>query len=257
MMERKLGRKLRPGEVVHHVDEDKCNYSMNNLICFASNADHSAFHNGCEIAYNSEGIAYCPNKSIRIEGKKTRYSICPNCGNLKSSKAHLCKACELEKIPATKISTDLNKLDDLLKKDIKENLSIVDIAAKYGVSHATVRRWLNKCKIEYTTRPQIPPKEELEENLEKYSLIGIANFYQVDRSTIKTWLKKYNIQHEYEVGGGIGQKVRGITTNEIFNSLNKAAKAKYPGHSTARTGAQIKYACEQNIDYKGLYWEFI
>lgn len=44
--EKKLGRPLRDGEVVHHEDEDKTNNSEDNLYIFVSNAAHSSFHNG-------------------------------------------------------------------------------------------------------------------------------------------------------------------------------------------------------------------
>ena len=47
--EKKLGRQLKKGEVVHHCDKNKLNNDPNNLIVFASNADHSAFHKGAEI----------------------------------------------------------------------------------------------------------------------------------------------------------------------------------------------------------------
>lgn len=47
--EEKLGRKLKKGEVVHHVDENKLNNDCDNLIVFKSNADHVAYHQGAEI----------------------------------------------------------------------------------------------------------------------------------------------------------------------------------------------------------------
>ena len=39
-----LGRPLRPGEVVHHIDEDKRNNSPENLIVFPSQKEHAAYH---------------------------------------------------------------------------------------------------------------------------------------------------------------------------------------------------------------------
>jgi hypothetical protein len=40
VMEQKLGRTLRPGEVVHHIDADRANNDPDNLMVFASNGEH-------------------------------------------------------------------------------------------------------------------------------------------------------------------------------------------------------------------------
>ncbi len=40
----KLGRKLKPGEVVHHIDEDKRNNHPDNLIVFENQAAHAKHH---------------------------------------------------------------------------------------------------------------------------------------------------------------------------------------------------------------------
>lgn len=57
--ERMLGRPLRKEEVVHHKDRNRSNNDQNNLLVFASNADHSAFH-ACGIYFlDWEGVAHC------------------------------------------------------------------------------------------------------------------------------------------------------------------------------------------------------
>ena len=44
VMEEKIGRKLLPGEIVHHEDENKRNNNPDNLILFASQAEHARYH---------------------------------------------------------------------------------------------------------------------------------------------------------------------------------------------------------------------
>lgn len=40
-----IKRKLRKGECVHHINEDKQNNKIENLMVFGSNKKHSSFHN--------------------------------------------------------------------------------------------------------------------------------------------------------------------------------------------------------------------
>jgi hypothetical protein len=44
MAEKILGRKLKPGEIVHHKDENKLNYSEENLEILKSQKEHAKLH---------------------------------------------------------------------------------------------------------------------------------------------------------------------------------------------------------------------
>lgn len=44
VMENKLGRKLLPNEVVHHIDMDKLNNHPENLMLFPNNSEHIKYH---------------------------------------------------------------------------------------------------------------------------------------------------------------------------------------------------------------------
>ena len=55
--EQKLGRYLKDGETVHHIDGNKKNNNPDNLIVFATGNDHNAFHAGREI-YEKDGLWY-------------------------------------------------------------------------------------------------------------------------------------------------------------------------------------------------------
>lgn len=42
--EEMLGRPLKPGEVAHHIDRNKRNNNPENLMVFANQAEHAAWH---------------------------------------------------------------------------------------------------------------------------------------------------------------------------------------------------------------------
>lgn len=42
-MEKKIGRYLQPGEEVHHIDGNKLNNNLNNLILFKNHSEHIAY----------------------------------------------------------------------------------------------------------------------------------------------------------------------------------------------------------------------
>ena len=44
VMENHIGRKLFPTEVVHHIDRDKSNNKINNLMLFPTKKAHTRFH---------------------------------------------------------------------------------------------------------------------------------------------------------------------------------------------------------------------
>lgn len=270
-MEKKLGRKLKPCEVVHHIDEDKHNYAKDNLMCFASVADHTAFHKGCEVAFDDEGVAYCPEKAIHVEGKSGTYNKCPICGKLKTQGSSICQKC-YKSVPISSKNKFAPKsmmfnemlqegetIDECMRsqllKDIKTITSITMIAEKYGVSRATIKKWLNQCNIKDTPASiRLPEKSELEQLLSVSSTNAVAKMYGVDRKTLLSWMSKLGIQY---TTCSNRQQVKCKTSNEIFISIIHAAKSKYPEFNPKSASKYIKRACEQNTDYKGLYWEFV
>ena len=136
--EQKLGRLLKPGECVHHLDEDKHNNSLDNLIVFKTNADHSAFHKGVERVQDGD-VWYCPSK--RIDSKE----ICPVCNtNYKDEQAEMCIDC-WSKLNRMFIKDTNKQLPsrEVLKDKIRIS-NFVQIGKEYNVSDNAVRKW---CKF--------------------------------------------------------------------------------------------------------------
>lgn len=78
IMEEKLGRKLRPGELVHHKDENKKNNDPDNLEVMSHQA-HSALHNQkYPLTWTCEhcGVVFTPPPTKRGGRKKTCSKKC-------------------------------------------------------------------------------------------------------------------------------------------------------------------------------------
>lgn len=129
-MEKFLGRKLSDGEVVHHCDKNRGNYAIDNLWCFKTVADHTAFHAGQEAIQDAEGIYYCPNK----------YNHCNICGRKITYGAKLCIECNNNQKMNSKCP-DKKELEQIIQCN---NGNFTQIAKLFNVSDNAVRKWCKK-----------------------------------------------------------------------------------------------------------------
>lgn len=137
-MEKHLGRKLTNGEVVHHCDKNRENYSIDNLWCFKTIADHTAFHAGQDVKQDAEGIYYCPNK----------YNHCTICGEQITYGANLCKQCEtIQRSKKSRCPTQ----DELQKILMQYNGNFTQIAKVFNVSDNAVRKWCKNYCLPFHT----------------------------------------------------------------------------------------------------------
>lgn len=135
-----LGRELKTGEVVHHIDKNRNNNNHDNLIVFRTNADHTAYHNGCAIVKNNDESYSAIINSIKTEnGRKDK---CPLCENLKSKTSKLCYECNLKNK-----SKNIPSKDDLEK--LIYNTSFLQIGRIYNVSDNAVRKWCEKYNLPF------------------------------------------------------------------------------------------------------------
>ena len=135
--EKKLGRMLRDGETVHHIDKNKQNNSPDNLMVFASRGDHTSFHGGCEIY--KDGDVWRAVQAIKK---------CPACGKefvvsvtrIKKYNAHYCSnKCKMEF--ETKIRSVQEIIDALHETNgnfrrASESLGVTDNALKHRLKNA-------------------------------------------------------------------------------------------------------------------------
>ena len=131
--EKKLGRQLNKDECVHHIDENKYNNDINNIIVFKTKSDHAAFHSGCDIYLDGDVWV----------AKIHKNRVCPVCKtNIKDNHADMCISCYLKK-----------KSSNIPSKEILMNLLLeypmTQIGKMYGVSSNSVKKWCKKYNLPF------------------------------------------------------------------------------------------------------------
>lgn len=130
--EKKLGRLLKENECVHHINEDKYDNDLCNLMVFKTKADHTAFHNGADIYLDGDVWVAKTNKK----------HICPICGSEKDYDAKICRNCYLDNV-----SSHIPQREELL--NLITSTSFLKIGKIYGVSDNAVRKWCKKYDLPF------------------------------------------------------------------------------------------------------------
>lgn len=180
VMEKKIGRKLLPNEVVHHIDGNKKNNNPNNLLIFRTFADHNRYHITGIMIEMEDGTFTSPPIYNTF--------ICKNCGNTFKSKKKDCIFCSIScQIDYITIH-DKPTREEMVKKLRKQSLN--KIAEEYNVSYDTAKNWTKKYHIPVKRIKKYKPKKEKFNMYIDYQKISITI---VNKKNPKEQLKFKNI----------------------------------------------------------------
>lgn len=142
--EKFLGRRLRAGEVCHHLDLNRANNRPENIIVLLR-SQHNKIH--AWLAKGAPGVEHERFKRIK-EGKEEvspthEANSCKNCGKPleKGRKAYCSNKCRGRRTRKVTWPTKAKLTAEL------EQMSYSAVGRKYGVSDNTVRKWAEKYKL--------------------------------------------------------------------------------------------------------------
>lgn len=139
--ERKLGRMLKPKEVVHHEDEDKQNNNPDNLYVFKTDSDHIRYHhNGIKIKVDDYYVSPSKSGICEICNKYFEYSYSSQTG----------KFCSVECSKVSQRRVERPTKDELL--NLIKNESFLEIGRMYGVSDNAIRKWCKEYGLPRTKK---------------------------------------------------------------------------------------------------------
>ena len=230
--EESLGRYLKDGEIVHHIDENKYNNSSENLMVFKTNSDHISFHKGLKNIKLDEDVYISLNK---IE----EYIICPSCNkNKMHHTAKMCLKCanNNRKELLNNIKVDREKI----KEEVYYN-SFVSVAKKYNVTDNAIKKWLKRHDILYRKEiiKLIPYDEWISEKISENTMNKISE-YEKYLKTPK--VKKDNRRKIVQLNKD---------TNEVINIFDSIIDANIMFNKN-KNNSNIKEACRIRNSHEAL-----
>lgn len=147
--EEKLGRQLKPKEVVHHIDSNRQNNELWNLMVFRTQADHTRHHNLKHMGVLVRHI----DGTYSCEKSKNHYSLrqrtCQQCGMKFRSKERDAIFCSESCRHRRKSKNPFTKLQ--LHKAVWDK-PCVKIAIELNCSDRAIGKWCAKLNV-----PKPPP----------------------------------------------------------------------------------------------------
>ena len=150
VMERALGRPLTKDEVVHHIDMNKLNNDVSNLILL-SNLEHSILHARLRNSHVDKSDLLNPKK-LRELVTDPGFKTCVDCGAPLSvsmlTRSAICRCVACSQLHARKVERPSR---EQLAQDVETTPYLV-LEKRYGVCTVTIKKWMRAYGIPIPVR---------------------------------------------------------------------------------------------------------
>ncbi len=245
VMEEHLGRRLNSFECVHHIDRNKYNYDLSNLMLFRTAHDHANYHKVLDDSKLNYCLEYINGAySCKLLGSSTQNTrrICPVCGGIKSYRSALCSLCRWKTHQPFSYGLSKSEFIDLL-----ETHTLEDIGKMYGITGNAVKKQALRLGVYKPKFQKCPDVPTLIYKLSNDSVRQTAEYFDVSVATISTWIKNNNIVI-------VPETYVCVNTGYSTHKLKNAVCEYYSDQNVAYVERQIRQCCDNHDSYKGLYW---
>ena len=182
--ELKIGRKLRKGEIVHHMDGNKLNNDPDNLVVL-SRADHGRIHQ-----LTGAVVVELDNGETVVEPKLTQ---CESCGiyfHQYDARHYCCDDCR-----TTSIKEHCLTKQHFTAKGCQITVKVCPVCGKLFETRFTTQKYCSQeCSHKTQYRCEHPTKELLSQMVWEMSTVQLAKQFGVSDKAVETWCKRYDIQ---------------------------------------------------------------
>ncbi len=138
LMEREMGRSLRDDEIVHHLDGNRYNNRISNLVVLSNSASHMRLHYWIDSGAKMHESYVPSEKDHRYFAEHKENTFCKICNTTLQFKQEFYCSDECAKID--KRTTERPSKEDLVR--MVKDMGYSEVGRLYNVSDNAIRKWV-------------------------------------------------------------------------------------------------------------------
>lgn len=147
LMEREMGRLLTENEIVHHLDGNRYNNRLSNLIVLSDSASHMRLHHWIDSGAKMHESYTPTEKDERYFSEHTENTFCKICNTTLQFKQEFYCSDECNKLDKRKAVRPSK--EDLIR--MVKDMGYSEVGRLYNVSDNAIRKWMKAYNVNHKT----------------------------------------------------------------------------------------------------------